>query len=105
MGGTTVGRTPISMFRSSRVSMPVAAGAAAVAVLLLGNLTPAMASPARETPAPRILGAGSPAAVADSYIVKLKDTAALKSQGTAARAKALTSQYKGTSERVWPHAL
>jgi Tectonin domain/Peptidase inhibitor I9 len=93
------------MFEPSTLRRSVVAVALMAAALPLAGLTPAMASPAQAGPAPRVLAVNTVSAVPGSYIVELKDNAALRSQGLAARAKTLTSAYKGTVQQVWTHAL
>jgi subtilisin family serine protease len=76
--------------------------AVAAAVLINSVVTlAAAAGPSR----PVILGEGSPSAIPGSYVVKLKDTASLRSQGVGARARALSDAHRGTLRQVWQHAL
>jgi Subtilase family/Peptidase inhibitor I9 len=80
--------------------------ATALAAALWGGLLNAPAATAAPPPAdPVILGANSGAAVAGQYIVKVKDSAALRSQGIAARARTLASGYHGKVGQVWDKAL
>ena len=78
---------------------------AVAAALLLTGLAAnrAVAGPPPD-PGPAILGAGSSAAIPDSYIVRLKDNTALHAHGTAARASALVQGHKGTLGRTWDTA-
>ena len=57
-----------------------------------------------QSPAPRILGAGSASAIPGSYIVTLKDNASLQAGGVAARAQALSAEHKGKVEHVYTKA-
>jgi len=76
--------------------------AVAAAVLISSTLTlAASAGP----PKPAIRGEGARAAIPGSYVVTLKDTASLRGQGVAARARALTDEHQGTLRQVWQHAF
>ena len=85
-----------------RTSAPAVVLAVAAAVLISSAATfAASAAPRR----PVIRGDGSPAAIPGSYVVKLKDTASLRSQGVGARARALADAHGGTLRQVWQHAM
>jgi peptidase inhibitor I9 len=88
------------MFRSSRLRVSVAAGVVAAGALLLGSVTSAVASPGPAAVS-RVLGANSGAAVAGSYIVKLKADAAPTPQGLTALAKKLAATYDAKVGHVW----
>ncbi|MDX3454840.1 S8 family peptidase [Streptomyces sp. ME02-8801-2C] len=73
------------------------------AAALVGGLT---ALPAQAAPAPaegKVLAAGSPTAVKDSYIVTLKKTAGLKAASSAG--KNLIGEYGGTVRKTFSKAL
>jgi len=76
--------------------------AVAAAVLLA---VPGWAAPSSPAPNPRILGAGSGAAIPGRYIVVLKDTASLRAAGVAARARTLADQHNGRLRAVWQRTL
>ena len=60
---------------------------------------------ATAAPEGQIRGAGSDTAVANSYLVVLKDTAAVRSKGTSATAKEMTSRHRGSVTFVYQRAL
>src|SRR4029453_11429305 len=93
----------VRMVRAARHTW-VAAGVVAVAAAVLISSAATFAASAGPR-RPVIGGDGSPAAVPGSYVVKLKDTASLRSQGVDVRARALAEQHKGTLRQVWQHAL
>jgi subtilisin family serine protease len=78
----------------------------AVAVLVLGG---AAAAPAQAAPASSsegtIRSAGTTEVVKDSYVVVLKETAALKKQGVGRAASSLTKSYGGAVKRTYRSAL
>lgn len=79
-------------------------GAMAASVLLLGAAPVSAATP-DPPPAAAIRGAGSTAAVADSYIVVLKDNSSVRAKGVAARARDLGDKHRGKVKHVYQHAL
>jgi subtilisin family serine protease len=81
-----------------RIVAAIAATAAAAA-LGVGTTLPAQAAPAEG----RIIGAGTPDAVKDSYIVILKDGSGL--QAGSAAGKSLVKEYGGEVERTYTAAL
>jgi subtilisin family serine protease len=85
--------------RSTKVRLAAITGLATAA--LVGGLTtlPAQAAPAEG----RVLAAGSPTAVKDSYIVTLKKGAGLKA--SSADGKDLIKRYGGTVKRTFGAAL
>ncbi|MFE0457433.1 S8 family peptidase [Streptomyces sp. NPDC058914] len=85
--------------RSTKVRVTAAATVAAAA--LVGGLTalPAQAAPAEG----RVLAAGSPTAVKDSYIVTLKQDAGFKASSTTG--KNLIKEYGGTVKKTFGSAL
>ncbi|MEV5432185.1 S8 family peptidase [Streptomyces sp. NPDC052701] len=85
--------------RSNRLRFAAITSAAAAA--LVGGLTalPAQAAPAEG----RVLAAGSPTAVKDSYIVTLKKSAGLKASSAAGRD--LVEEYGGTVKKTFGKAL
>ncbi|MER6958306.1 S8 family peptidase [Streptomyces sp. NPDC000618] len=89
----------MAQLRSNKVRMTAAATVAAAA--LVGGLTalPAQAAPAEG----RVLAAGSPTAVKDSYIVTLKSQAGFKA--SSATGKDLIKEYGGTVDKTFGAAL
>ncbi|MCX4760889.1 S8 family peptidase [Streptomyces sp. NBC_01275] len=85
--------------RSTRIRVTAAATVAAAA--LVGGLTalPAQAAPAEG----RVLAAGSPTAVKDSYIVTLKQDAGFKA--SSATGKGLIKEYGGSVDKTFTAAL
>lgn len=79
----------------------VAAVTTVATAALLGGLTalPAQAAPAEG----KVLAAGSPTAIKDSYIVTLKKSAGLKAASSAG--KDLVEEYGGTVKRTFKSAL
>jgi subtilisin family serine protease len=73
-------------------------------VALAAALAAAMGAAPAQAAEGRILGAGQPNAVPNSYIVVLTDAAAA-SRGVAAQAKALTDQFGGEIAATWDAAL
>jgi hypothetical protein len=63
------------------------------------------ASAAASPPTPVIRGEGAASAIPGSYVVKLKDTASVRSHGVGGRARTLNKAHRGTLGRVWQHAL
>jgi subtilisin family serine protease len=86
--------------RRGRTAALAIASAVAVAAAV-GGAGPAHAAPAVGTIRP----AGSAVAVADSYIVVLKDTPTLRTRGVPAAAADLTSRYGGAVGHTYQHAL
>ncbi|HKE98397.1 MAG TPA: S8 family serine peptidase [Actinomycetes bacterium] len=85
-----------------RTSAPAGVLAVAAAVLISSSVTFA----ASAAPRPAVIhGDGSRAAIPGSYVVRLKATASLRSQGVGARARALADAHGGTVRAVWQHAL
>ncbi|MFF9774801.1 S8 family peptidase [Streptomyces sp. NPDC013978] len=82
-------------------NLRVAAVTTVATAALLGGLTalPAQAAPAEG----KVLAAGSPTAVKDSYIVTLKKSAGLKAASSAG--KDLVEEYGGTVKRTFKSAL
>ncbi|MFF6782214.1 S8 family serine peptidase [Streptomyces sp. NPDC012510] len=82
-------------------NMRVAAVTTMATAALLGGLTtlPAQAAPAEG----KVLAAGSPTAIKDSYIVTLKKGAGLKTASSAG--KDLVEEYGGTVKRTFKSAL
>jgi subtilisin family serine protease len=89
----------MAQLRSNKVRLAAVTGVAAAA--LVGGLTalPAQAAPAEG----RVLAAGSPTAVKDSYIVTLKKGTGLKA--ASADGKDLIKRYGGTVKRTFGAAL
>ncbi|MEU3617231.1 S8 family peptidase [Streptomyces sp. NPDC006872] len=89
----------MAQLRSNKVRMTAAATVAAAA--LVGGLTalPAQAAPAEG----KVLAAGSPTAVKDSYIVTLKSQAGFKA--SSATGKDLIKEYGGTVDKTFGAAL
>ncbi|MGW1714066.1 S8 family peptidase [Streptomyces sp. NPDC002156] len=80
-----------------------AATTVVAAAALVGGFT---ALPAQAAPAPaegKVLAAGSPTAIKDSYIVTLKKTTGLKAASSAG--KSLISEYGGTVKKTFSTAL
>ncbi|WP_329278925.1 S8 family peptidase [Streptomyces sp. NBC_01451] len=91
----------MAQLRSKKIR--TAATTVVAAAALVGGFT---ALPAQAAPAPaegRVLAAGSPTAVKDSYIVTLKKTAGLKSASSAG--KSLIKEYGGTVKKTFSTAL
>ncbi|WP_055534586.1 S8 family peptidase [Streptomyces graminilatus] len=91
----------MAQLRSKRIR--TAATTVVAAAALVGGFT---ALPAQAAPAPaegRVLAAGSPTAVKDSYIVTLKAASGLKSASGAGRS--LIAEYGGTVNRTFSTAL
>ncbi|MGY1501978.1 S8 family peptidase [Streptomyces sp. QTS52] len=91
----------MAQLRSKKIR--TAATTVAAAAALVGGFT---ALPAQAAPAPaegKVLAAGSPTAVKDSYIVTLKKTAGLKSASSAG--KSLIKEYGGTVKKTFSTAL
>ncbi|MGI8692747.1 MAG: S8 family serine peptidase [Geodermatophilaceae bacterium] len=63
------------------------------------------AGPAAAAPEGVILGANGPTAIADSYIVVLRDTTALRAQGVPAVVAQLAARHRGSVERTYLAAL
>jgi subtilisin family serine protease len=75
-------------------------GMTAALVAMIGLLAPpAVAAEGR------ILGSDAPTAIKDSYIVELKDSAALRSQSVQSLASALAAKHGGTVAGTYLHAL
>lgn len=91
---------PTSQGRRGRIVALAIASAAAIAAAFMAA-GPAQAEPAKGAITP----AGSATAVADSYVVVLKDTAALRTRGVPATANDLTSRYGGAVGHTYRHAL
>ncbi|MGW2048167.1 S8 family peptidase [Streptomyces sp. NPDC001858] len=89
----------MAQLRSNKVRITAAATVAAAA--LVGGLTalPAQAAPAEG----KVLAAGSPTAVKDSYIVTLKPQAGFKA--SSATGKDLIKEYGGTVDKTFGAAL
>jgi subtilisin family serine protease len=89
----------MAQLRSNKLRVTAAATVAAAA--LVGGLTalPAQAAPAEG----RVLAAGSPTAVKDSYIVTLKQGAGFKASSTTG--KDLIKEYGGTVKKTFGAAL
>ncbi|CAM5229099.1 S8 family peptidase [Streptomyces aurantiogriseus] len=89
----------MAQLRSNKVR--VTAAATVVAAALVGGLTalPAQAAPAEG----KVLAAGSPTAVKDSYIVTLKQDAGFKA--SSATGKDLIKEYGGTVKKTFGAAL
>ncbi|MGW0944707.1 S8 family peptidase [Streptomyces sp. NPDC002623] len=89
----------MAQLRSNKVRITAAATVAAAA--LVGGLTalPAQAAPAEG----KVLAAGSPTAVKDSYIVTLKSQAGFKA--SSATGKDLIKEYGGTVDKTFGAAL
>jgi subtilisin family serine protease len=89
----------MAQLRSNKVRITAAATVAAAA--LVGGLTalPAQAAPAEG----KVLAAGSPTAVKDSYIVTLKQDAGFKASSTTG--KDLIKEYGGTVKKTFGAAL
>ncbi|MEU2286365.1 S8 family peptidase [Streptomyces sp. NPDC013178] len=89
----------MARLRSNKVRVTAAATVAATA--LVGGLTalPAQAAPAEG----KVLAAGSPTAVKDSYIVTLKKDAGFKA--SSASGKDLVKEYGGTVDKTFGAAL
>ncbi|GAA1594239.1 serine protease [Streptomyces globosus] len=90
----------MSMRRTRRKA--AAAGVTAVAALALGAAAALPASAADRAPQGVIENAGAPGAVAGSYIVTLKDSAA---RSTAESGKAVARKYGATIDRTYSAAL
>ncbi|WP_405815279.1 S8 family peptidase [Streptomyces sp. NBC_01390] len=91
----------MAQLRSKKIR--TAATTVVAAAALVGGFT---ALPAQAAPAPaegKVLAAGSPTAVKDSYIVTLKKTAGLKSASSAG--KSLINEYGGTVRKTFSTAL
>jgi len=91
----------MAQLRSNKIR--TAATTVVAAAALVGGFT---ALPAQAAPAPaegKVLAAGSPTAVKDSYIVTLKKTAGLKAASSAG--KSLISEYGGTVKKTFSTAL
>ena len=91
----------MAQLRSKKIRTATTTVVAAAA--LVGGFT---ALPAQAAPAPaegKVLAAGSPTAVKDSYIVTLKKTAGLKSASSAG--KNLIKEYGGTVKKTFSTAL
>ncbi|WP_327693866.1 S8 family peptidase [Streptomyces sp. NBC_00459] len=91
----------MAQLRSKKIR--TAATTVVAAAALVGGFT---ALPAQAAPAPaegKVLAAGSPTAVKDSYIVTLKKTAGLKSASSAG--KSLIKEYGGTVKKTFSTAL
>ncbi len=63
------------------------------------------ASPAAAAPEGAIQGAADPTAIADSYIVVLRDTPALRAQGVPAVVRQLADRHGGSVQRTYQAAL
>ncbi|MGW1212354.1 S8 family peptidase [Streptomyces sp. NPDC002499] len=89
----------MAQLRSKKLRFAAVTGLATAA--LVGGLTalPAQAAPAEG----KVLSAGSPTAVKDSYIVTLKKTAGLKAASTAG--KGLIKEYGGTVRKTFDTVL
>lgn len=91
----------MAQLRSKKIR--TAATTVVAAAALVGGFT---ALPAQAAPAPaegKVLAAGSPTAVKDSYIVTLKKTAGLKA--TSRAGKNLINKYGGTVKKTFSTAL
>jgi subtilisin family serine protease len=91
----------MAQLRSKKIR--TAATTVVAAAALVGGFT---ALPAQAAPAPaegKVLAAGSPTAVKDSYIVTLKKAAGLKSASSAG--KSLIKEYGGTVRKTFSTAL
>ncbi|MGP3982587.1 S8 family serine peptidase [Streptomyces sp. KR80] len=93
----------MAVMRHSRRRLVGAAAAAAVTALALGvgPALPAVASPAAGTEG-RILNAGAPGAIKDSYIVILDEAAA---EADSAKGRALAKRFSAKIERTYRAAL
>ncbi|MBA3250503.1 MAG: S8 family peptidase [Geodermatophilaceae bacterium] len=74
-------------------------------VAVTALVTASLAGPATAAPTGNILGANSATAVANSYIVVLKDTSGLRSEGVPAAARRLTERNGGSIQFVYETAL
>jgi len=81
---------------------PVLAAVLAAALLLSGAA--AQVASAKHPPVP-IVAAGARSAVPDSYVVRLRDTEAVREDGVKARAESLVKKHGGTLGEVWAKAL
>ncbi len=78
---------------------------AAVVLTMVSAMAPVIAAePAVEAVAIGIRGEGAAGAVPGSYLVKLRDTEALRRLGVAERAGSLAQTYRGTLGQVWRRA-
>ena len=91
--------TPPANRRGRTAALTIAAAAATVVALT--GAGPAQAEPATGT----ILPAASDAVVADSYVVVLKDTPALRNRGVPGTAADLTGRYGGSVGHTYQHAV
>lgn len=76
--------------------------AATIAATMMAT---AFAGPAAAAPEGAILGVGAPTAIADSYIVVLRDTAALRERGVPTVVRQLAERHRGSVERTYQAAL
>lgn len=90
------------MLTSSRAGRRASTAVLAAVVLLLGLAGRASAAP---PPPPGIRGAGSTSAIPGSYLVKLRDSAAARAGGIAARARSLVDGHKGTLGYLYDSAV
>jgi len=74
-------------------------------VAVTALVTASLAGPATAAPTGNILGANSATAVANSYIVVLKDTSGLRSEGVPAAARRLAERNGGSIQFVYETAL
>jgi len=78
---------------------------AGLLVAVTALVTASLAGPATAAPTGNILGANSATAVANSYIVVLKDTSGLRSEGVPAAARRLAERNGGSIQFVYETAL
>ncbi|CAN5879769.1 hypothetical protein BH18ACT7_BH18ACT7_11310 [soil metagenome] len=78
---------------------------AGLLVAVTALVTASLAGPATAAPTGNILGANSATAVANSYIVVLKDTSGLRSEGVPAAARRLAEHNGGSIQFVYETAL
>ena len=90
------------MSLAPRALRRVATTACAAAALLLTAVAPAQAGAA---PQGAIRAAGTPTAIADSYIVALKDNDSVRRNGVAGRARTLTGRHGGRLGQIYQRSL
>ena len=88
--------------RSVLVGVVVAATAAAISIAGIGDAS--AATPTAHRVIPKVLGAGAKGAIADSYIVVLKNSA-VKASAVQTSATTLTKRYGGTVTRTYKSGL
>ncbi|GAA2104744.1 S8 family peptidase [Actinomadura alba] len=90
------------MSPTSRARRSVATTVLAVVALVLTVVVPVQASAA---PQSAIRNAGTPTAIADSYIVVLKDSASVRQKGVASSARTLVSRHAGKLGHVYQRSV